>query len=312
MRTFAEFGTGCGPRSIGLEQAGFEPRATIDADADLVSTLRANRPGWPAVIGETRAIDGRVPDLQGLSLLVGSYPVPPTAGGAGQDQIPEFIRLVREAQPEAFLLDCAPDLGGTRWASYRTGLMRPLRGDGPWQMDGRIVRGGYHGTVRAAPRWMLVGFRDPRRLAAFAWPHPEGDPRTVGELVGDLMAAGGWPGAAAWAARADKVAPSAGAGRGKAWKALGVNPLGLAKAVPGPEDPADLVPKLSLGMRVRLAGLPEDWQFGAEKARERMRQLGLPFPLPMARAFGGAIRAALEGHADARRVAAGTQMRMLG
>ena len=71
-------------------------------------------------------------------------------------------------------------------------------------------------------------------------------PATVGETLGDLMAARGWPGAAAWARRADRIAPTIVGGSKKhggadlgptrakrAWAELGVDGIGVADCAPG-------------------------------------------------------------------------------
>ena len=69
----------------------------------------------------------------------------------------------------------------------------------------------------------------------FEWPSAVGAPPTVGEALGDLMAAGGWKGAEAWARQANGVGPTLVGGSRKhggpdlgptrareAWRKLGV------------------------------------------------------------------------------------------
>jgi DNA (cytosine-5)-methyltransferase 1 len=135
---------------------------------------------------------------------------------------------------------------------------------------------------------------------------------TVGHALGDLMGARGWPGASAWARRADRIAPTIVGGSKKhgggdlgptrakqAWASLGVDGLGIADAAPGPEcDPA-LAPRLTCEMVARLQGWRDewDWRFSGRKTA-RYRQIGNAFPPPVAEAVGTAIRRALE-HAGA-------------
>jgi DNA (cytosine-5)-methyltransferase 1 len=93
----------------------------------------------------------------------------------------------------------------------------------------------------------------------------------VGETLGDLMAARGWPGAAAWARRADRIAPTIVGGSKKhggadlgptrakrAWAELGVDGIGVADCAPGPEAPAALRPRLTCEMVARLQGWQDD------------------------------------------------------
>jgi DNA (cytosine-5)-methyltransferase 1 len=130
----------------------------------------------------------------------------------------------------------------------------------------------------------------------------------VGEALGALMAANGWPGAAGWAARASDIAPTIVGGSKKhggpdlgptrakrAWRTLGVDGLGLADAAPAADAPLSLVPRLTCEMVARLQGWDDaeyQWEFTGRKTAS-YRQIGNAFPPPVARALGDAIRRAL-------------------
>src|ERR1039457_1425458 len=130
------------------------------------------------------------------------------------------------------------------------------------------------------------------------------------------MAARGWPGAPAWARRANRIAPTivggsknhGGAALGptrarRAWAELGVDGIGIADAAPGPDTDPAAVPRLTCEMVTRLQGWQDDWgwQFSGRKTA-RYRQIGNAFPPPVAQAVGTAIRCALE-HAGAPKAA---------
>ena len=130
----------------------------------------------------------------------------------------------------------------------------------------------------------------------------------MGEALGDLMAAGGWPGAAAWAKRADGIAPTIVGGSKKhggpdlgptrarqAWRTLGVDGLGLADAPPPAEMSGDFVPRLTVPMVARLQGFPDGWAISGRKTAA-YRQVGNAFPPPVAEAVGRAIRRALQSN----------------
>ena len=127
------------------------------------------------------------------------------------------------------------------------------------------------------------------------------------------MAARGWPGASAWAERANDIAPTIVGGSKKhggadlgptrakrAWREMGVDALGVADAAPSADDPMTLLPKLTCEMVARLQGWNDAeyrWTFTGRKT-STYRQIGNAFPPPVAEAVGTAIRRALE-HAGA-------------
>ena len=164
------------------------------------------------------------------------------------------------------------------------------------------------------PRFVLVAMR-PSDFAHFGWPEPRDKPATVGETLYDLMAANGWRGAAAWAKRANDIAPTIVGGskrhggpdlgptRAKrAWREMGVDALGLADAPPSRDDPVTLLPKLTCAMVARLQGWDDAeylWTFTGRKTAS-YRQIGNAFPPPVARAIGEQIRRALDHTGEPR------------
>jgi DNA (cytosine-5)-methyltransferase 1 len=153
---------------------------------------------------------------------------------------------------------------------------------------------------------------------AFAWPQPlPGPPPAVGDVLFPLAAAGGWPGAAAWAAAARGLAPVLVGGSRKhggadlsgsqgkaAWRRLGIDPMGLADTAPGPDgkyqrggglirDVAEAGLMLTVPMAAALQGFPAGWAFAGGKTAA-YRQVGNALPPPAAEALGLAIAAALE------------------
>lgn len=77
-----------------------------------------------------------------------------------------------------------------------------------------------------------------------------------------------------------------------AWRALGVDGLGIADEAPGADFPVTALPKLTTRMVARVQGFPDEWGFRGRKTAA-YRQVGNAFPPPVARALGEAIRAAL-------------------
>jgi len=119
------------------------------------------------------------------------------------------------------------------------------------------------------------------------------------------MSACNWPGADTWRHRANDIAPTIVGGSKKhggpdlgptrareAWRALGVDGLGIANEPPGPDLDIDALPKLTTRMVARLQGFPDTWTFSGRKT-SACRQVGNAFPPPVAKALGESIRSAL-------------------
>jgi DNA (cytosine-5)-methyltransferase 1 len=170
--------------------------------------------------------------------------------------------------------------------------------------DWQVLNACDFGVPQLRPRFILVALR-PEAVRHFRWPVPDGQPPTVGTALRDLMAADGWPGAAAWAERANGIGPTLVGGSRKhggpdlgptrareAWLRLSVDGKGLADAPPGPSHPVDHLPRLTLPMAAGIQGFPADWRFSGRKTAG-YRQIGNAFPPPVARAVGGSIRMAL-------------------
>jgi DNA (cytosine-5)-methyltransferase 1 len=315
---------GAGGQALGLERAGFEHALAVELDAAACATLRSNRPSWKVAEGDVAdPALWRPRDYQGVALLAGGVPCPPfTVAGlqlGADDERDLFawaVELCGVVRPRALLLENVRGLSTARFSGYRQHVLDRLRELG-YVPGWRLLHACEFGVPQLRPRFVLVAL-SPADAPWFRWPAPpERPPATVGQALGDLMAARGWPGAAAWARRADRIAPTIVGGSKKhgggdlgptrakrAWAELGVDGLGIADTAPGPhEDPA-LTPRLTCEMVARLQGWRDewDWRFSGRKTA-RYRQIGNAFPPPVAEALGTAIRRALE-HAGAPGAAA--------
>ncbi|HLI40074.1 MAG TPA: DNA cytosine methyltransferase [Streptosporangiaceae bacterium] len=318
--TCLEICAGAGGQSLGLEQAGFSHEAVVELDPDACETLRRNRGAeWKIIEGDVRNVDGRA--FCGVDLFSGGVPCPPfsIAGKRlGQDDdrdlFPEALRLVAEIGPRAVLLENVRGLATRRFDGYRAQVLARLHRLG-YHTWWDLVHASEHGVPQLRPRFVLVAVAEPW-AARFRWPEPSPEPPpTVGEALHDLMSERGWPGADAWRDRADRIAPTIVGGSTKhggpdlgptrareAWRALGVDGLGVADEPPGPGFPVRQRPRLTTRMVARIQGFPDGWAFSGRKTAA-YRQVGNAFPPPVAGALGRAIRAALEAASPAPRAA---------
>jgi DNA (cytosine-5)-methyltransferase 1 len=314
-----EICAGAGGQALGLEQAGFAHEAVIEIDPDACETLRLNRGHvWKVVEDDVANVDGRA--FSQVDLLAGGVPCPPFSIAGKQlgedderDLFPEALRLVAECRPRAVLLENVRGLGTRRFDSYRAQVLARLRelGYDTWW---DLVQASDYGVPQLRPRFVLVAIRQPW-AAQFRWPQPSSaSPPMVGETLAGLMASRGWPGADGWARRAAGIAPTIVGGSKKhggpdlgptraraAWRNLGVDGLGIADQVPGPDFPVTGLPKLTTAMVARLQGFPDSWQFAGRKTAA-YRQVGNAFPPPVAKAIGEAVGAALRRTGPAQAV----------
>lgn len=309
--TVVEICAGAGGQSLGLEKAGFVHKAAVELDRHACETLRLNRPTWHVVEADVRALDGR--EFDGVDLLAGGVPCPPFSVAGRQlgvnddrDLFPEALRLVGEMRPRGVLLENVRGLATDRFAAYRQWVIDRLASLG-YTSYWKLLHANDFGVPQLRPRFVLVALQA-QYAPYFRWPVAAADDTpTVGDALLPQMAACGWRGAPAWAARANDIAPTIVGGSKKhggadlgptrakrAWAQLGVDGLGIADAVPGIRTPDDHHPKLTLGMVARLQGwLPEDrWIFAGGKTAA-YRQIGNAFPPPVADSVGRSVANAL-------------------
>jgi DNA (cytosine-5)-methyltransferase 1 len=321
--TSIEICAGAGGQALGLEQAGFVHRALVELDPHACATLRVNRPYWNTIQDDVTR--WRATHFRGrIDLLAGGVPCPPfsKAGkqlGAGdeRDLFPAAIRLVRECQPDAVMLENVRGLLDPSFESYRDEIDDQLRAEG-YETFWRLHHASDYGVPQLRPRTILVAMRG-KAARHFRWPTPSAaSAPTVGEVLAEMMASRGWEGAAAWAARANKIAPTLvggsmkhggpdlGPSRARAeWLKLGVNGKLVTDEPPPPGFVGD--PCLTVRMAAALQAFPSEWRFMGRKTHA-YRQVGNAFPPPVAKAVGQRIAVALRAARTEKRPSAGSAL----
>jgi DNA (cytosine-5)-methyltransferase 1 len=192
---------------------------------------------------------------------------------------------------------------GAVFEDYREHVAQQLRKLG-YQPGWHMMNASDFGVPQLRPRVVFVAVRK-SYAEHFSWPKESRiQPRTVGDVLFDLIAANGWKGAKAWRTAADEIAPTIVGGSLKhggpdlgptrarlAWASLGVDGKGIADNAPAREFVG--MPRLTVRMVARLQGFPDIWQFSGGKT-QAYRQVGNAFPPPFAQAVAGSIRACLE------------------
>lgn len=311
MATVFEICAGAGGQAIGLEAAGFECVGAVELDPHACQTLRLNRPEWNVIEADVRTVDGT--GFAGrVDLLAGGVPCPPFSIAGKQlgsdderDLFPEALRLAAEIKPRAIMLENVPGFASEKFREYRRGLFARLKRLG-YIADFQILNASSFGVPQLRPRCVIVALKA-EDVDYFRWPEANGHPApTVGDTLVDLMAAGGWRGAAKWAQRANGIGPTVVGGSKKhggpdlgptraraQWAQLGVEGIGIADAPPDRDFPVGSMPKLTVRMVARIQGFPDSWQIAGRKTAA-YRQVGNAFPPPVAEAVATAIQRAFD------------------
>lgn len=309
-----ELCAGAGGQALGLEQAGIAHAGLIELNKHACATLRLNRPEWKVIEHDLTKTDHEVfnpRDYAGVDVISGGLPCPPFSVAGKQlgkaderNLFPVMIDLVDQLRPKAVMIENVRGIYEAVFRDYRIYISGQLRAMG-YETGWRLMNASSFGVSQLRPRVVFVAIEKSYK-DYFTWPEEAAmEPRTVGELLFDLMASRGWAGATAWRETACEIAPTVVGGSHKhggpdlgptrarrAWAALGVDGLGIADEPPGPEFPVDGLPRLTVRMVARLQGFPDSWQFSGGKTAA-YRQVGNAFPPPFARAVAECLRQCL-------------------
>ena len=180
--TFVSLFSGCMGLDLGLEQAGFKPLFANELDAACRETIRLNRPVLPVYDGSVAGLTGgdvrRVLAGREIDVLAGgppcqSFSVYGNRRGATDRRgrmVFEFLRLVFELRPKAFLMEnvrglhsmlTAPSAAGGRRAEKGSllKLIMRLANRYGYQCDCFLVNSVNYGSPQIRERLLLFGNR---------------------------------------------------------------------------------------------------------------------------------------------------------
>lgn len=303
-----ELCAGAGGQALGYEHAGIDHVALVEFDRHACATLRLNRPGWNVIEQDLNTFSGSA--FKGADIISGGLPCPPFSIAGKQlgtrderNLFPAMIRLVDEIRPRAVMIENVRGILDAVFEDYRLYVAAELLKLG-YQPGWKLMNASDFGVPQLRPRVVFVALRK-EYAEHFTWPEQSKErPKTVGEVLHDLMAANGWRGAKDWSKAANEIAPTIVGGSLKhggpdlgptrarrAWASLSVDGIGVANEAPGPEFSGSM-PKLTVRMVARIQGFPDDWQFTGGKTAA-YRQVGNAFPPPFSRAVAENLRVCL-------------------
>jgi DNA (cytosine-5)-methyltransferase 1 len=310
MRKFKsiEICAGAGGQALGLEQAGFEHIALIEIENVACKTLRMNRPEWMVLEGDVRHFDA-TPYRDKVDLLAGGVPCPPFSVAGKQlgrmddrDLFPEAIRLIKECNPKAVLLENVRGLLDPKFEDYRKTIISEIENCG-YKVNWKLVNASDYGVSQLRPRAILVAVKH-EYADYFQWPETiVSVPKTIGDLLFEEMGKSGWKELHEWQKKANRIAPTLVGGSKKhggpdlgptrarkAWAEMGVDGMGIADSEPASDFTGN--PRLTIKMVSMIQGFPKDWMIAGKKT-SAYRQIGNAFPPPVAKFIGKSIYKAL-------------------
>jgi DNA (cytosine-5)-methyltransferase 1 len=304
--TSIEICAGGGGQALGLEQAGFEHIALVEIETAACQTLQLNRPDWAVFREDVKNFSAY--QYKGIDLLAGGVPCPPFSIAGKQlgsederDLFPEALRLVKECNPKAVMLENVKGLLDRKFDEYRRNIISELEFSG-YKCNWQLVNASDYGVSQLRPRAILVALKS-EYFNYFKWPEKQAVAQPVGELLFDEMNKLGWDNILEWKQLANTIAPTLVGGSKKhggadlgpsrarqAWAKLGVDGSGIADKPP--VNGFKQMPKLTIQMAALVQGFPANWLFAGKKT-PAYRQIGNAFPPPVAKAIGQSIYEAL-------------------
>jgi len=305
--TSVEICAGAGGQAIGLERAGFDHVALVEIEKQFCDTLRLNRPEWNVIQADLNGFSAK--QYHGIDLLAGGVPCPPFSMAGKQlghlderDLFPAALRLVKETNPRAVMLENVRGLLSPKFDDYRNKITAQLENMG-YIVHWQLLHSAHFGVPQLRPRTLMVALKE-EHADHFVWPKGQPDEIvTVAEALYGEMASRGWKGVDEWAKLATKVAPTLVGGSKKhggadlgptraklAWSLLGVDGKGVADEAPHADFEG--VPRLTVPMAALIQGFPKEWKISGRKT-SAYKQVGNAFPPPVAEAVGRAIRQAI-------------------
>ncbi|MBO4169522.1 DNA cytosine methyltransferase [Cereibacter azotoformans] len=164
MLTILDLFSGAGGLSLGFHAAGYKTVAAVEVAPDACATYRAAFPDVEMLEKDIKTID--FTKYSGdVDVVIGGPPCQPFSTGGKRmgakdlrDMLPEFVRVVLQVRPKAFLMENVAGLAGARHAPYLREVFQPLFNlydiEGP-----RLVNAADYGVPQKRKRILMTGIR---------------------------------------------------------------------------------------------------------------------------------------------------------
>ncbi|MFK3777913.1 DNA cytosine methyltransferase [Agrobacterium sp. NPDC089420] len=165
--------SGPGGLSLGMKRAGIEPVACVEKNKDAIATYDAHTPGAEHFRSDIRALSFE--RYRGVADIVfGGPPCQPFSTGGlrkgtadARNMFPEFMRVLREVRPEAFLVENVPGLATRARLPYLSELLSEFEDLG-FNVSWQVVSAADYGVPQNRRRLIIVGMR----RGSYVFPRP--------------------------------------------------------------------------------------------------------------------------------------------
>jgi len=182
---------GAGGLSLGLKNTGWNVVAAVEVDKYAVATHHQNFPATKGIRCDVRDVDWS--KFHGIDLVAGGPPCQPFSVSGKQlgqedlrDMVPEFVRIVSEVQPQAFIMENVKGLASVKFKSYLDKAIEDLKALG-YNVNHTVLNSADYGVPQFRKRLFVVGMRD----GEFKFPKPTHGPDrknpwvTVADAISD-------------------------------------------------------------------------------------------------------------------------------
>jgi len=167
--TFISLFAGCGGSSLGYKQAGYKELLAIDFDENAVKTFKLNFPDVPCWQRDIKEITGKeIMDFckikKGELFLLDASPPCQGFSTAGKRKITdsrndlflEFIRLIKELEPQVFVMENVSGLIKGKMKGRFIEIMKELKSL-PYQVKCKLMNAMYYEVPQSRQRLIWMG-----------------------------------------------------------------------------------------------------------------------------------------------------------
>lgn len=187
--------SGAGGLDLGFHEAGFNIMWANDYSKDAMATHNALFGNQRAIAGDILELKSQLPGADDVDIVIGGPPCQGFSPAGNMDpddprsnHVWEFMTIVSELQPKAFVMENVSTLGtGRRWRRLRTALIQRSESLG-YETHLRVLNAAHFDVPQTRRRMFLIG----TRCAGSPFPQPtsEAAPPTARSVFRSLPAFG--------------------------------------------------------------------------------------------------------------------------